>query len=136
MNALTLSEASVNIEQASDEQLVALAELATTKIAEYTEGLAAATAHRPSYAPKGRETRTERGQFALREDARRLLVQVQVESAKRAGSGPRTLISFMKADGSIKTIVRQTIFTEPQRVAFLASAKAKDVEVIGWRVVQ
>jgi hypothetical protein len=123
MNALTLSEASVNIEQASDEQLVALAELATTKIAEYTEGLAAATAHRPSYAPKGRETRTERGQFALREDARRLLVQVQLESAKRAGSGPRTLRSL--AGGSSNDKPAPVAHDDPQHgPAALAAGQA------------
>jgi hypothetical protein len=135
MTALTLSEAAANPEQCSDEQLAALAEYATAQIATYTEGLAYATAHRPSYAPKGRETASERGQFALREDARRLLVRVQREIAKRAGSGTRTLISILRPDGSIKTVERPKIFRESERVSFIANAASKGVEVIGWHIV-
>ena len=135
MNAQTLNQAVENLDQCSDEQLAEAAEYVSALIVKYTDGLAYATAHRPSYAPKDRETATERGQHALRENARRLLVSVQVEIAKRAGSGARTLISVLKADGSIKTIVRQSIFTESQRVAFLASAAKLQAEVIGWKVV-
>lgn len=132
---MTLAEAIARIEQCTDEQLVELSEYATAEVARYAETLAYARAHRPAYAPQGRETRTEICQFALREYARRLLVRVQVEQAKRASeSGARTFISLLKADGSIKTIVRNTIFTESQRVSFLASARTKDVEVIGWQI--
>jgi pyruvate dehydrogenase complex dehydrogenase (E1) component len=134
MTALTLTEAIANLEKCSDEQLAELADYATAQIATYAAGLAAAQANRPSYAPQGRETRTERGQFALREDARRLLVKVQREIAKRASTGARTIISILRSDGSIKTIVRPTIFRETARVSFIADAATKGVEVIGWHV--
>lgn len=133
--ALTQIETAEYLKQCSDEQLAELAIRADAKIVQHTHGLAAATASRPSYAPKGQQTKSERTQDTGREEGRRQLVKIQAEQAKRAGSGTRTLISILRADGSIKTIVRPTVFTETQRVAFIADAKSKNVAVIGWMVV-
>lgn len=132
----TLAEATMHPERCLDAQLVELAAYAASEITKRIEALAYATAHRPSYAPKDRETASERGAAALLNDARNLLMRVQVEQDKRANSGTRTLISFVTPDGAtVKTITRPYIFTEPQRASFLASAKAKGADVIGWRTV-
>lgn len=134
---MTMSAAITKLNECSGEQLAELAShYAGAVIPQAIEALAHARTHRPSYAPKGHETRTEIGAGALLNDAYRNLMAIQVAQEKRNGQGARTLISFITPDGAtVKTIVRPTIMTEPQRASFLANAQAKGAEVIGWRTV-
>ena len=133
----TMSAAITKLNECTDEQLVELAShYAGTVIPQAIEALAHARTHRPSYAPQGRETRTESGKGALLNDAYRTLMAIQVEQEKRNGQGARTLISFITPDGkTAKTIVRPTIMPESQRQSFIANATAKGAEIIGWRTV-
>ncbi len=135
MATMSAAVAVTKLSECTDEQLAELANLyATVRIPEAIEALASARAHRPSYAPKDRETRTESGSGALLTEAYRTLMAIQVEQEKRGGQGARTLISFITPDGkTVKTVIRPTIMTEQQRQSFLANAKAKGAEVIGWR---